>query len=332
MRWEPPTISLHPIAGTRPRGITADGELDHDLDSRFEAELRLDAKELAEHMMLVDLARNDVARVSTGGTRQVARLLGVDRYSEVMHLVSHVEGTLRPDLDALHAYAASMNMGTLVGAPKIKAAQILRAAGLRVGLHVTPYLQVSTEKYWVDGRLATGRQMLAAVEEVRPAAERLDLAGDCLGCGLVVEPIDRDVRPGPGQRGRNAGQQRDPTGQPHVPRPDDAPQSDHGHGEGDRGGRQRWAPDPPRAGAQRAGEHRGQARAEDQGEAQGPGGRVPHAVRVLGRGGVRHLAEKPEQQRRIGIEVMAQFRPVSIGGKQALHQIVAAQGDEIDLL
>ncbi|GAM62419.1 anthranilate synthase [Vibrio ishigakensis] len=83
-------------------------------------------KENAEHMMLVDLARNDVARISAHGTRHVADLLKVDRYSHVMHLVSRVVGQLRDDLDALHAYQACMNMGTLTGAPKIRAMQLIR--------------------------------------------------------------------------------------------------------------------------------------------------------------------------------------------------------------
>ena len=76
--------------------------------------------------MLVDLARNDIARVSKGGTRHVAELLKVDRYSHVMHLVSRVCGTLSDELDALHAYQACMNMGTLSGAPKVKATQLIR--------------------------------------------------------------------------------------------------------------------------------------------------------------------------------------------------------------
>ncbi|MHB2017087.1 MAG: anthranilate synthase component 1, partial [Candidatus Xenobia bacterium] len=122
----PRRVEIRPIAGTRARGRRADGSVDEDLDSRLEAELRMDEKELCEHMMLVDLARNDVARVSRPGTRRVDRLLGVDKYSHVMHLVSHVSGELRAELDALHAYAASMNMGTLVGAPKLEAASILR--------------------------------------------------------------------------------------------------------------------------------------------------------------------------------------------------------------
>jgi anthranilate synthase component 1 len=76
--------------------------------------------------MLVDLARNDVAKVSKAGTRHVKELLKVDRYSHVMHLVSRVVGELRDDLDALHAYQACMNMGTLVGAPKVSAASLIR--------------------------------------------------------------------------------------------------------------------------------------------------------------------------------------------------------------
>lgn len=123
---EPRQVRINPIAGTRARGRGPDGMIDPDLDARIEAELRLDDKEIAEHMMLVDLARNDVARVSRPGTRRVEQLLQVVRYSHVMHLVSLVAGELRPDLDALHAYVATMNMGTLVGAPKLEAAKILR--------------------------------------------------------------------------------------------------------------------------------------------------------------------------------------------------------------
>jgi anthranilate synthase component 1 len=122
----PKRVTIRPIAGTAARGRGASGELDADLDARREAALRLDVKETAEHMMLVDLARNDVARVSRPGTRRVTRLLAVDRYAHVMHLVSEVEGVLAEGQDALHAYAAAMNMGTLVGAPKIRAAQLLR--------------------------------------------------------------------------------------------------------------------------------------------------------------------------------------------------------------
>ena len=123
---KPKRVEIRPIAGTRPRGLFPAGSIDCDLDNRFEAELRLNIKENAEHMMLLDLARNDVARVCLPGTRRVDALLDVERYSHVMHLVSRVTGELRPDLDALHAYVATMNMGTLVGAPKVRAAELLR--------------------------------------------------------------------------------------------------------------------------------------------------------------------------------------------------------------
>ncbi len=119
-------VEIYPIAGTRPRGKNADGSINLDLDSRIELDLRQDEKEKAEHIMLVDLARNDVAKVSRPGSRYVKDLLKVDRYSHVMHLVSRVVGQLRDDLDALHAYQACMNMGTLVGAPKVSAASLIR--------------------------------------------------------------------------------------------------------------------------------------------------------------------------------------------------------------
>ncbi|PHM45451.1 anthranilate synthase component I [Xenorhabdus mauleonii] len=118
-------IEIYPIAGTRPRGRNADGELDFDLDSRIELEMRTDAKEMSEHVMLVDLARNDLARICEPGSRYVADLTKVDRYSFVMHLVSRVVGTLRHDLDIFHAYQACMNMGTLTGAPKVRAMQLI---------------------------------------------------------------------------------------------------------------------------------------------------------------------------------------------------------------
>jgi anthranilate synthase component 1 len=115
-----PTLEVKPIAGTRPRGG------DSDEDDRMEADLRLDAKEAAEHMMLVDLARNDVARVSEPGTRHVAQLMGLEKYARVMHLVSSVKGVLATRYDALHALQACLNVGTLSGAPKLKATELLR--------------------------------------------------------------------------------------------------------------------------------------------------------------------------------------------------------------
>lgn len=115
-----PIVEVKPIAGTRPRGS------DGDQDDRMEADLRLDGKEAAEHMMLVDLARNDVARVSEPGTRQVAQLMTLEKYARVMHLVSSVKGVLAKRYDALHALQACLNVGTLSGAPKLKATELLR--------------------------------------------------------------------------------------------------------------------------------------------------------------------------------------------------------------
>ena len=115
-------VVVTPIAGTRPRGKTIDE------DDRMEADLRLDAKEVAEHMMLVDLARNDVARVAEPGTRRVATLLSVERFARVMHLVSRVEGRLETDRDAIDAMIACVTCGTLSGAPKLRALELIRAA------------------------------------------------------------------------------------------------------------------------------------------------------------------------------------------------------------
>ena len=119
-------VEVYPIAGTRPRGFYEDGTINPDLDSRIELDLRSDEKEKAEHLMLVDLARNDVARISKPGSRKTSKLLCVDHYSHVMHLVSTVVGQLDEKLDALHAYQACMNMGTLTGAPKVRATELIR--------------------------------------------------------------------------------------------------------------------------------------------------------------------------------------------------------------
>jgi anthranilate synthase component 1 len=175
-RW----VEISPIAGTRSRGFAADGSVDVELDGRIEAELRLDEKENAEHMMLVDLARNDVARVSKPGTRHVLDLARVDRYSHVMHLVSRVRGELREDLDALHAYQACMNMGTLTGAPKIKAMQLLQRHEKQRRGHYG-----GAVGYWNgDGSLDT-----AIV--IRSALVRDGIAMIRAGAGVVYDSVPR---------------------------------------------------------------------------------------------------------------------------------------------
>ena len=112
-------VEYRPIAGTRPRGA------DEAADQALEAELRADAKEVAEHVMLVDLGRNDLGRVSEYGSVQVRELMFVERYSHVMHLVSALEGRLRPELSAIDAFRACFPAGTLSGAPKIRAMEII---------------------------------------------------------------------------------------------------------------------------------------------------------------------------------------------------------------
>jgi anthranilate synthase component I len=123
-------ITTHPIAGTRPRGADARE------DALLAEQLQRDPKERAEHVMLVDLGRNDLGRVSRAGTVTVSRYMEVEKYSHVLHLVSHVEGRLKPELDALDALRAVFPAGTLSGAPKVRAMQLIAAAeGERRGLY-----------------------------------------------------------------------------------------------------------------------------------------------------------------------------------------------------
>jgi anthranilate synthase component 1 len=119
VRLEGREITLRPIAGTRPRGIT---EAD---DAALELELLADPKERAEHVMLVDLGRNDVGRVAEVGSVEVTELMVVERYSHVMHIVSNVRGKLRDGADAFDAFRATFPQGTLSGAPKIRAMEII---------------------------------------------------------------------------------------------------------------------------------------------------------------------------------------------------------------
>jgi anthranilate synthase component I len=115
-------LTTHPIAGTRPRGADARE------DALLAEELQADPKERAEHVMLVDLGRNDLGRSARPGTVTVSKYMEVERYSHVLHLVSHVEGRLRPELDALDALRSVFPAGTLSGAPKIRAMQLIASA------------------------------------------------------------------------------------------------------------------------------------------------------------------------------------------------------------
>jgi anthranilate synthase component 1 len=112
-------VTIHPIAGTKPRGATGPE------DAAYEAELLADEKEAAEHLMLVDLGRNDVGRVSVPGTVKVLEFMNVRRYSHVMHLEAEVTGQLAPGRTALEATLAGFPAGTLSGAPKVRAMEII---------------------------------------------------------------------------------------------------------------------------------------------------------------------------------------------------------------
>ncbi len=119
VRKEGEQVEVRPIAGTRPRGATLEE------DQRLEAELLADPKECAEHIMLIDLGRNDVGRVARGGTVEVSELMVVERYSHVMHIVSNVRGKLREGLNAFDVFRAAFPAGTLSGSPKIRAMEII---------------------------------------------------------------------------------------------------------------------------------------------------------------------------------------------------------------
>ena len=119
VRVEGRRIETRPIAGTRPRGLTEEEDKD------LEKDLISDEKERAEHLMLVDLARNDVGRVSEVGSVKVADFMRVERYSHVMHIVSDVVGTLKEGLTSLDVLRATFPAGTVSGAPKVRAMQII---------------------------------------------------------------------------------------------------------------------------------------------------------------------------------------------------------------
>ena len=145
VRVEGRRVMTRPVAGTRPRGATAEE------DAALAEELLADVKERAEHVMLVDLGRNDLGRVSEVGSVSLEDFMGIERYSHVMHIVSTVEGDLREGLTALDALAAAFPAGTVSGAPKVRAMEIVdELEPTRRG----PYAG-ATGYYGVDGRLDT---------------------------------------------------------------------------------------------------------------------------------------------------------------------------------
>jgi anthranilate synthase component 1 len=119
VRLEGDKVTLRPIAGTRPRGATPEA------DRALAEELLADPKERAEHVMLIDLGRNDVGRISETGSVRVTDQMVIERYSHVMHIVSNVEGRLKPGLDALAVLRATFPAGTVTGTPKVRAMELI---------------------------------------------------------------------------------------------------------------------------------------------------------------------------------------------------------------
>ncbi len=172
VRVEGDRITTHPIAGTRPRGATA---LE---DDALAYSLQRDPKERAEHVMLVDLGRNDLGRVARAGTVAVTKYMEVERYSHVLHLVSNVEARLKPGLDALDALRSIFPAGTLSGAPKVRAMQLIaEAEGERRGLYggAVGYLGY-------DGNLDTAITIRSAVM----CDDRIHLT---VGAGIVAGSV-----------------------------------------------------------------------------------------------------------------------------------------------
>jgi len=176
VRVEGRHVETHPIAGTRPRGTTADE------DQRLAEELRRNEKERAEHVMLVDLGRNDISRVSEVGSVRVPQFMTLEKYSHVMHLVSRVEGRLADDCDRLDALVATFPAGTLTGAPKIRAMQIVGALErVRRGLYggAVGYLDfagnldfcIAIRTIAMHGRDAVVQAGAGIVADSHPAAE-----------------------------------------------------------------------------------------------------------------------------------------------------------------
>jgi anthranilate synthase component 1 len=171
LRVEEGELTVRPIAGTRPRGTTAEE------DQRLQAELEADPKERAEHLMLVDLGRNDVGRVAQFGSVRLTAFMTVERYSHVMHLVSEVRGTLRPDLDALAALGACFPAGTVSGAPKVRAMEIIdELEPVRRG----PYAGAV-------GYIAWGGRTLDTAIAIRTVVMRGDRAWVQAGAGVVAD-------------------------------------------------------------------------------------------------------------------------------------------------
>ena len=203
VRVEGDHMTTHPIAGTRPRGATPAE------DAQLAYALERDPKERAEHVMLVDLGRNDLGRVARPGTVAVTKYMEVERYSHVLHLVSHVEARLKPGCDALDALRSIFPAGTLSGAPKVRAMQLIAEAEKeRRGLYggAVGYLGY-------DGNLDTAITIRSAVLQGRPGSTSRSGRGSSPGPSRSASSRRPSTRPG-----RSAGPSRWPSPRP-KPRP-----------------------------------------------------------------------------------------------------------------
>jgi anthranilate synthase component 1 len=165
--------TVRPIAGTRPRGATPED------DDRLEAELLADEKERAEHVMLVDLGRNDIGRIAEFGSVRVTDLMTVERYSHVLHIVSQVEGALRGDASAIDVFRATFPAGTVSGAPKVRAMEIIdELEPERRG----PYAGAV-------GYIAAGDRRMDLAITIRTCVIANDTASVQAGAGIVVDSV-----------------------------------------------------------------------------------------------------------------------------------------------
>jgi anthranilate synthase component 1 len=194
-------VEVRPIAGTRPRGDSRAA------DEKFEAELRRDDKERAEHVMLVDLGRNDVGRVSEFGSVEVSELMAVERYSHVMHLVSNVVGTLRKGVSSMDVLRACFPAGTVTGAPKVRAMEIVESMEpVRRGAYAgaVGYLSfdgnldtcIAIRTAYVDGRRIHVGCGAGIVADSNPTSEYRETMNKAGALFAAVEAAERRAREG----------------------------------------------------------------------------------------------------------------------------------------
>ncbi len=199
VRLEGDKILLRPIAGTRRRGETEEE------DRSLEEELKNDPKERAEHIMLVDLGRNDVGRVAETGTVKVTELMAVERYSHVMHLVSNVEGTLRRGLDAFDVLGACFPAGTVTGAPKVRAMEIIEELEpIRRGPYAgaVGYLSysgnmdtcITIRTLIIKGRKVYVQAGAGIVADSVPEKEYLETVNKAMGMMKAVDMAEKELR------------------------------------------------------------------------------------------------------------------------------------------